>query len=610
MCGITGFLDHTNTLNEANLQVASSTLAHRGGTSSGYLFEQHENYTIALANEHLATIGIRGNSNQPLQSSCGKYTISFNGTLYNYIELRETLIKYGIIFKTLTDTEVLIECYKKWGQRMFEMLDGSFSFALLDRNLNQLLIARDAIGTKPLFYFKKKNLYAFASEIKALLALPNIEKRINQKAIDTFFRYSYFAGEDTIYENIYQFKQGTYTVIDLNSGNSYDAPMMFSNKNAEEPSSNEEEVVQRVEELLTESILKRNLSDVPSGILLSSGYDSATLAALLQKNQSRRIKTFTLGFSNGKYDEAPKAKKIAEHLKTSHHSVYFNEQQAVSMLEKLPTIFEVPVGDSGALPFLFLAESIHREVKVLLGAEGGDILFGGYNAYAKALKLNALPGKIPGFLSGAFKFFVNHSSAKTKEVFEATNLLERYHAINAFFTPAEINKLLNRSDFHKVRTKKGEKNLKDLILFDFENQLPNGLLYKSDKCLMHHGIDNRDAFLKADLVNYLGKLDSEFFIRKGKNKYLLRQITHKYVPEQMMDQHKKGFTIPLPQWLKTCFRPYIETYLSEQQLRKHQLLNIEEVLRLKAAFYSNASINNAKKIWLLLQFQMWQEKWG
>lgn len=582
MYGITGFVDNTHTISEVNFK------------SSEIVFEQNSSYTIGLAK-------------QQFSSSCGLYTISLNGALYNYIELRETLIKYGVIFKTLTDTEVLLECYKKWGHKMFERLDGSFSFALLDRKLNQLLIARDSMGTKPLFYYKTKGLYAFASEIKALWNYPSIGKSINENAISTYFRYGYFAGNDTIYKDIHQFKKGTLTVIDLHSGNSYDAPILTSSKqNSEEPSKDENQILNRVEELLTESILKKNVTNDPSGILLNSGYDSATLAAILQKNQSKRIKTFTVGFENSKFDEAPRAKKIAEHLKTNHTEAYFNKKNAAVILEKLPTIFEQPIGDSGVLPLLFVAENVHKHVKILLGATGGNVLFGGYRSYIKAYKMDALPHRIPSYLKSAFNMMLNYAPAKTQEVIKADNLLSTYQSINTCFTHQEIERLVSSSNYYNVSVKKGEKNLKDLMEYDFENLLPNSLLYRGDKCLSYYGIENRDAFLKADLVSYLAKLNDDWF----KNKYLLRQITHKYLPEQLIDDSKRGFTIPLPSWLKTCFKPYIESYLNADQLNKHQLLNVEEVLRIKSAFYANSTINNAKKIWLLLQFQMWHEQWG
>ncbi len=598
---MTGFVDNTHTLNETDFKTATVNLLHCS-EGEGAVFEQHDSYAIGFVYPQYAL---------PVTSTCKLYTISLNGTIYNDAELREMLIKYGVTFKTLTDAEVLIECYKKWGHSVFEKLDGSYSFVLHDRKINQLLIARDAVGTKPLFYYKKKGFYAFAGEIKALLSYPNIEKKINTEAISTYFRYGYFAGEDTIYQKIYQFKKGTITVIDLHSGNSYDAPILFGfNKPAEQIPTDEDKIINRVEELLTESILKRNTGNVHSGVLLSSGYESATLAGILQKNQSKRIKTFTIGFENKRFDEAPKAKKVAEHLKTNHKEFYFNEKEAVKILESLPEIFDEPIGDSGVLPSLFIAKNLKQDVKILLGAEGGDVLFGGYRAYTKTLKLAALPQQIPSYLKTTFNILLKYAPAKTQEVIKADNLLSKYQSINTCFTSQEIERLLNRADYYTVRIKKGEKNLKDLMDYDFENYLPNNLLYKGDKCLRYYGIDHRDAFLNADLVSYLARLDASWFIKNKENKYLLRKITHKYVPAHLMDEAKRDFTIPLPLWLKTCFKPYVETYLTREQLNKHQLLNTEEVLRIKAAFNANSNINNAKKVWLLLQFQLWHDRWS
>ncbi|RZK39045.1 MAG: asparagine synthase (glutamine-hydrolyzing) [Pedobacter sp.] len=611
MCGIIGFVDNTHNITEKHLQDACATLKPSSEVENRIFFEANEWFSIGLANQLPSTIGSKGKINQPITSSCGLYTIILNGTLYNYVELREILIKYGVIFSTLTDSEVLLECYKKWGRRMFERLDGSLSFGIIDRDLKQCVVYRDFIGTKPLFYYKMKGMYAFGSEIKSILSLPSVEKKINSNAIATYFRFGYFAGTDTIYENIFQFEKGTITVIDLHSGNNYDEPIFInSSETLELPSEDETQVIERVEELLTESILKRNVADVPTGILLNSGYDSAVLAALLQKNQSKRIKTFTIGFESNKFDEAKKTKLIAQHLKTSHKDFYFTQKEAVDLFESLPSIFEEPIGDSAALAFLFMGKSVNNEVKVLLGAEGGDVLFGGYRAYLKAIKMHGLPSQVPSFLKSTFNQLLKYAPAKTQEVINADNLLNTYQNINACFTQQEIEKLLGHSNYFVARQKKGEKNLKDLMKYDLENYLPNGLLYRDEKCLMHCGIENREAFLKNDVVSYLSKLDEKWFLRDGKNKYLLKQITHKYLPELLVDNTKRGFTIPLPLWLKTCLKPFVETYLSTEKLNAHGILKVSEVMKIKSAFYLNGSIKNAKKIWLLVQFQMWYEKWG
>jgi asparagine synthase (glutamine-hydrolysing) len=599
---MTGFVDNTHTISELHLKATAATLLQHGEQECATVFEQNNSYTIGFAYQ---------GATPPVTSTCKQYTVSLFGNIYNDAELRETLIKYGITFKTLTDVEVLIECYKKWGQSTFEKIDGSYSFVLHDKKRNQLLIARDSIGTKPLFYYQKKGFYAFASQPKTLLSYPNISKTINEKAISTYFKYGYFAGNDTIYQDIQQFKKGTITVIDLHSGNSYDSPILYpGNKGITTIPEDENQVVNRVEELLTESILRRNTGNTASGVLLSSGYESATLASILQKNQSKRIKTFTIGFENKKFDEAPSVKKIAAHLKTNHKEFYFDENQATTILESLPKIFDQPIGDSGVLPSLFMAKNLQKEVKVLLGAEGGDVLFGGYSAYTKAIKLAELPNRIPAYFKPIFNKLLKYSPAKTQEALNADTLLSKYQCINSCFTANEIERLLSRSDYYTVRVRRGDQNLKELMQYDFENYLPNSLLYKGDKCFRHYGIDNRDAFLKAELVNYLTKLDANWFIRDKENKYLLKKIVHKYIPSHMMDDTKRDFTIPLPLWLRTCFKPYIDAYLSKENLNKHQLLNVAEVLRIKAAFYANSNINNAKKIWLLLQFQMWYDEWA
>ncbi len=252
MCGITGFIDHNHIINEQDLKNASSTIQHRGGNGNGLILDQKEHYTLGIANERLATIDLSAKGQQPLTSTCGNYSITFNGTIYNYPELRESLIKYGIIFSTLTDTEVILESYKKWGNSAFEKLDGSFSFVILDRKLNQLIIARDEIGTKPLYYYKTKGFYAFASEIRALFAYPVIEKKINKNAMSTYFRYGYFKGEETIYENIFRFKKGYLTILDIHSGNSYDVPIIRNR--AQQPiaiatKETEEQILGKIEEL-------------------------------------------------------------------------------------------------------------------------------------------------------------------------------------------------------------------------------------------------------------------------------------------------------------------------------------------------------------------------
>lgn len=611
MCGITGFIDHTGTLTEQHLRKASASIAHRGGHGCGFIIDTKPHYTLAMANERLATIDLNPESQQPLTSHCGLYSITFNGTIYNYLELREALIKYGIAFSTLTDTEVILESYKRWGYKAFEKLDGSFAFALLDRKQNQLLLAKDEIGAKPLYYFKQKGCYAFASEIRALLQYPVIEKAISPNALATYFRYGYFVGEETIYQQIYKFKKGILTTIDIHSGNSYDSPLtMRKPLQAANETQSEEEILAKIEELLTESILKRNVADVPIGFLLSGGYDSATTAAILQKNQTKRIKTYTLGFKDEKLDEVPQARKIAEHLKTNHHELYLDKNQAQNILKELPEAFDEPIGDSGAIPLMFIASQVNKEYKVLLSAEGGDELFGGYRTYSRALQFEQLQKKkIPKVVRQLVLGLLKKTRPQLKEVIEAENLLAKYLEINASFTHHQINKLLNTSKAPSKGIERKAQNIKDLLIYDLHNYLPNNILFKSERCFAHYGIDNRDAILKTDLVEYLASLDSKWFIKDGEQKYLLKKITSKYIPASYLKKPQKGFGIPLANWLRTSFKPLVDTYLSAERLNSHGLFNLKEVQKIKTGFYTGGSAYSAQKVWLLLQFQMWHERW-
>lgn len=612
MGGITGFIDHSNCLTEQDLLNASATLRHRGGHGNGFIFEKKDHYTLGIANERLATTDLSDKAAQPLTSSCGNYVITFNGTIYNYLELRETLIKYGTIFSSLSDSEVILESYKKWGKAAFKKLDGSFAFVIFDRSLHQFLIIRDEIGTKPLYYFKINNTYAFGSEIRALLSYPSFEKKINKNAIATYFRYGYFIGEETIYQNIFKAKKGFLTTIDLHSGNSYETVLTKPQDIAtltQQNTQSEQEVVNHIEDFLTESILKRHIANVPVGILLNGGYDNATVAAILQKNQTKRIKTYTVSIT-GQSHKVAQAKKIADHLKTNHLDFFLNHKDAIQIVKNLPNVFEEPIGNSGVIPLLFLAEQTKKKVRVFLNAEGGDELFGGYRAYTKAIKFQNLEElNLPHFLKKVIYQLLQKYNDQTAAIVKSKSLTDKYIEISACFTVEQVQQLLQSTDQYKPNSSQKDQNIKNLLVYDLDNFLPNDLLYKSDKCFMHFGIENRDALLKTELINYLKTLDPKWFIKDGELKYLLKKITHKYIPPHLLKKPIGGFTPPLSLWLKTILKPFVDDYVTVEKLSEHQLLNVTEVLKIKKAFNSNSSAYNAQKLWLILQFQMWYERW-
>lgn len=609
MCGIAGFLDYSKTISKAHLLHASNALKHRGGNGHGIFFKEQEKYTVGLANERLATVDLSEDGTQPFTSNCGLYTITFNGTIYNHKELRTSLANTSATFRSLTDTEVLIECYKKWGFDLFDQIDGAFAFAILDRKLNQLFVARDALGVKPLYYYFENGFFAFASEIKGLLQFP-IEKKINEQALKSYLRNGYFIGNATIFQKINHFAKQTAMVFDLDSGTHISKEFNLAKPVSQVGAASEQEILQNVENLLTNSILKRSVTDANIGVLLSGGYDSATLAAILQKYKAETIKTYTLGFEAEKFDEAPFAKKIAAHIKTNHQEFYINDNDARRVVELLPSVFDEPIGDSGAIPLTYLAKQVaHDNTQVILGAEGGDELFAGYDAYKTTHIINNYKKLLPSPLKSVIPKLFNERRHKVNEILSANGFLETYLAINAYFSQTEISALLNKDlCTNSIKTYKTS-SLRDSLAHDVENYLPNDLLLKSDRAFMHYGIDNRDTFLNTDLVNYLKSIDQKLLIKNGSLKYLLKQITHKYLPKTLMDRPKKGFSAPIVCWLKGILKPQVEDYLSVENLNKHRLFNAVEVLKLKNSFYIGGANTNAKKIWLLLQFQMWYNKW-
>lgn len=607
MCGITGFVDYQKSISEDDLINASAAIRHRGGDGFGHIYETQEKYNLGLANERLATIA-PSSGLQPFTSLCGNYTITFNGTIYNYLELRATLIKYGVTFNTLSDTEVLIECYKKWGHQLFEKIDGAFAFAILDKKQRQLFLARDTMGVKPLYFYRDKNFFAFSSELKGILQFP-VAKKTNTSALEKYFRYGYFFGDETIFENIWNFKKQHYSIIDLNSGNFLERKFDNSSSSPIEIPKNEEEITAKVHELLTESILRRNVADVNVGVMLSGGYDSATVAAVLQKNQAKKLRTFTLGFEDKSLDEAPYANEIAKHLNTNHSEYYIDNAGAIATLETMPQIFDEPMGDSGAIPLAFLVNQIAKEdIKVLLGAEGGDELFAGYPNYKRALLLHKFVRKTPKFLTPAVLAFAKGKRLKLQETFKSKDLLGLYSVVASLFPYTELSNLLNK-DLTEISVNTIEGNsLKSILKYDQENYLANDLLLKSDRVTMFYGIDNRDTLLSTNLVNFVNQLDDSLILKNNSLKHLLKRITHQYIPTQLIDRQKKGFNIPIVKWMQTIYRPYIEAYLTPLQLDKHRFFNLVEVYKIKNRFFTNGSAADARKLWLLLQFQMWYNK--
>lgn len=595
MCGITGFIDYKNHIQEAQLNNASFLLKHRGGNGQGFFIQRNENFTIGLAHQRLAIIDISIQSNQPISSKCGNYFLVFNGIIYNHKELKEQLLKKKYEFHSNSDTEVLLNAFIEWEEECFKKLEGIFAIAIYNKKKQQILFIRDRVGAKPLFYYFSQNMICFSSEIKALKAY-NLNLCINKESLNNFLKFGYFPTSESIYKNILKVKPAHILKIDLKEKSTEQTPYWqlpttsFSKNNIED-------IIYHTKLLLKKSVISRTISDVPIGVLLSGGYDSATVAAILQNASNKKTRTYTIGFEDDNFNEAKEAKRIADYLGTDHNEYFLTSKEAINFIKNIGKIYDEPMGDSGAIALCMAASVANNDVKVLLSAEGGDELFGGYNSYYTAISWYKFFKKIPKF---NLKNIIPH---KFNSLILSRSLLEFHQNITCYFYDEEIKNLTGKKN-SPITLNCFKDDLNTLLDFDLQHYLPEDLLMKSDRTMMYFGIENREPFLDHQLIEYLSQIPSPYKYYNKEPKYILKQITHSYIPEALMRRPKKGFSIPLESWLKNDLKNFVKDNLYNNDIKG--LVNKEETNKILNSFFNNKK-GYYRKIWILLSLKLWSD---
>jgi asparagine synthase (glutamine-hydrolysing) len=594
MCGITGFLDFKKNTDLEKLVNASKAIKHRGNDDSGLFFEENMAYNLGVANQRLAIIDLSEKGHQPMISPCGNYIIVFNGTIYNYKNLRETLQKLGVSFTTDCDTEVLLNAYIVWKNKLFDYLDGIYSFCIIDKKSSKLLLARDKIGVKPLFYYFKNGLFCFGSEIKAINKYIS-EKLIDKKSLANYLKFGYFIGNQTIFENILKLKPGEKIELAISSKSLETSKFWKIPK--ETKTNNNKDISENTHKLLKESILSRTVSDVPIGVLLSGGYDSTLTTAIIKKNSNEELKTFTVGFEDDHLDESKDAKKIADYLQTKHYSVILTNREAIETIKNLGHIYDEPMGDSGAIALYHACKLASTHVKVLLSSEGGDELFAGYSSYQFSLKWNKLFALLPKTK------LLDKLHPKFSNLMQINDLTSFFINYNSFFNDDEVYALTGEIiDFKPIKNTKDQLN--QLLDFDLVNYLPEDLLMKADRTNMFWGIENRDPFLGVELIEYASQISQNNKIQNGQLKSILKEITHQYIPKNLMERPKKGFSIPLEKWLRKDLKEFVYNQLYNSNI--HNLLDIKQINQTVDNFY-NGKKGYTRKIWILLSLKLWAD---
>jgi len=634
MCGIAGFIDFKSKSDKSDLSKMTDALVHRGPDASGYYFDQKENYSVGLGHRRLSIIDLSPAGNQPMQFLNNRYRIIFNGEIYNYAELKEILTALGHRFETHSDTEVILHAYHQWGAEALKRFIGMFALVIYDEQEEKLFCCRDRAGVKPFFYYWTDNVFLFGSELKALMATSLFHKEIDINAVGSFMQYGYVPAPSCIFRNSFKLLPAHYLILDLKKRKIETAEYwnVYDCYNQEKLEISIEDAVEETEKVLEKAFNYRMVADVPVGVFLSGGYDSSCLVALLQKNKSRKIKTFTIGFEDEKFNEAQYAKEVAAVLGTEHHEYYCSEKDALNVIPDLPFYFDEPFADSSSIPTILVSKMARESVIVALSADAGDEIFGGYDRYDWMLKYYKKMNAIPAIARKGGSALLKAVPFDRLPVFRDNNIFKkRYEKLTAIlrdpspqnvfmgmtvdFSDKERNRLfINKTDtiFSAHHKQELQKNYFDPLTYamakDYQTYMVDDILQKVDRATMSVSLEGREPFLDQHVIEWAGKLPAEYKIYNGQRKYLLRSIVHKYVPDALMDRPKKGFSVPVKSWLHGALKPMVEQYLDGSFIQKQKIFNEEYIEQIKRSYYDSHKESDYK-IWFLLMFQMWYVKW-
>ncbi len=614
MCGITGIFHNSKSKKyQESLSKMVRSISHRGPDSNGFYFNDY----ISLGHSRLSILDLSSAGNQPMTFK--NLTIILNGEIYNFREIKKTLEKNNYNFESECDTEVLLKAYHFWGESCLDKIRGMFAFAIWDSNKEELFLARDIVGVKPLYYFYQKSTLVFGSELRTILEFPGLKKEIEFNSLSEFLRFGYISAPNSIYKNIYKIKPGHFLKAKKNK--------LEIKRYWEIPSASsiidisEQDAIQRTEELLIDSFNHRMISDVPVGVFLSGGIDSSLVASILQSKSSYPVKTFTMGFYEKEFNESEYAKKIAQHLKTDHREFFCSKKDALQIIPMVADIYDEPFADDSFIPTYLLFKNLNKEIKVILSADGGDELFAGYDRYIRAEKLFKFINRMPKIVTKSsldllsllnrIKPMYNFEARKSKIINfynKKDNLIDFYQELNSYWLSNEVNSLIKKNLTNLEILSFNEFSLSSLQREDFKKYLPDDCLVKVDRASMQNGVESRDPFLGRELIEFAFSLPDNLKIKDGSKKYILKNILNKYVPNKLMDRPKKGFGAPIDKWIRGDeFRELIDNYLSIEKIKKDGIFDVEIIKKEKHNLFNKSG--HSKKIWNLLIFQMWKERW-
>jgi asparagine synthase (glutamine-hydrolysing) len=631
MCGITGFIDFNNRSSADVLKSMADTIIHRGPDDSGYEFFPNTDYQVGLGFRRLSIIELSELGHQPMFSPDKNLCIIFNGEIYNYKEIRKELENGGIGFRSNSDTEVILQSYIKWGKDCVKKFIGMFAIAIYDKPNQTVTLFRDRTGVKPLFFYQNKGLVLFGSELKTFHKHPLFEKKIDFNAVSLFFSHGYISAPYTIFENTFKLIPGHLLELNLKTQKAsiekYWDVYDYYNKPRLNISYNE--AIEETEKVLASACKYRMIADVPVGVFLSGGYDSSAVTALLQKNSTQKIKTFTIGFHEQNYNEAEYAKDVAKHLGTEHTEYYCTFKEAIDIVPQLPEIYDEPFGDSSAIPTTLVSKIARQHVTVALSADGGDEIFAGYPKYIKGVKYYSLLDKIPQpltYLAGQImrltkpekrsNYSIPDRYEKLIQVLLKREPVYAFNIVTEVFTYPETLKILLpnvkylNTPFDENRLLNNNNDfLSRFQAVEYKTYLVDDILQKVDRATMSVSLEGREPFLDQRIVEWVAQLPSSFKLKNNTGKIILRDIVHKYIPEKMMNRPKMGFGVPIAMWCKNELKDLLLHYLDTNKIRSQGIFNPAETDKMVKSYFASNKNGDFNRMWFLLMFQMWYERW-
>lgn len=625
MCGICGYVTNKN-ITLTDLKAMNDTMFHRGPNDSGEeIYPLQNGYALGFAQRRLSIMDLSSLGHQPMHSSEGSVSVVFNGEIYNYQELRQELSDYP--FRSNCDTEVILAGYLKKGIAFIREMKGMFAVAIYDRSREKLYLVRDRAGKKPLYYYQKGTDFVFASELKPLMAYSGFEKEIDPTVMGRYMFHFYIAEPDSIFQNVKKVIPGEVLTYDLKNhvlqtSRYWDLTCVYQMKKKEGNISSYEEAVQKTKELLVEATRKRMIADVPLGTFLSGGYDSSVITAIAQSLSEEPVKTFSIGFEDPSKDEAPYARKIAEHLGTCHTERYINEKDLLAMVESIPKYFDEPFADSSQIPTMLVSGLAREEVTVALSGDGGDELFCGYQIYPKvanAQKIDWLGGmtyavchaplirnaNLMEKLPFPVRVIANNRNRLTKTQIGGEDYIKKIHSL--LISPCKPVK-------YAIEDKYEERNWQARrMLLDEETYLPGDILCKVDRASMKYSLETRCPILDTDVWEYSYRIPHQYKVHNGIKKSILKDIAYQYIPKELLDRPKKGFSVPLDTWLRGPLKQQLLDYCEISYLKRQNIFHANKMKEFIEWYLKTGDqgamtgANYSKMAWTFFVFEQWYE---